>query len=190
MAVRRRPSPSAMEQDVHQTPVESEVRAVDADSAYTTYPPVPGIVLTDADGSAVQARYLRGLPNSVPGGPDIFIAGDTLVDLYVDTYPVFADALAEQLQEGDNPIFRMDGVTIPDGRLIAVCALTRPRERMLAGEGVDLVIAGYMAENELQDWPILRTQPCEVGITVDTTARFTRRTTIQFSWQRANETTA
>lgn len=172
------------------TRIEPEVRNVDARSSGATYPPVPGIVLKDAEGSVVQARYLRGLPNSVPGAPDIVIAGDSLVDLYVDTYPVFADALAEQLQDGDNPIFRMDGVTIPDERLIAVCALTRPRERMLAGEGVDLVTAGWMAEDELQDWPLFRTQPCEVGITVDTTARFTRRTTIQFSWQRANETIA
>jgi hypothetical protein len=159
---------------------------VDEDSTPKGYAPVAGIVVTDPDGTAVRARYLRGLKSTVAGGPDTAIEGDTIVSLHVDTYPPFADALGEQLEDGGSPIFRLDGVTLPRGRLIDVCALSRPRERMLAGEEVDLVVAGYMAEEELRDWPLFRTQACEVRVTVDTSARFTRRTTIQFSWQRAN----
>lgn len=67
-----------------------------------------------------------------------------------------------------------------------VYAMSRPRAKLIAGEDVDLLLAAWMAEEELADWERMRLDACEVQITVDTSARPTRRTTIQFSWQRAH----
>lgn len=150
------------------------------------YPPVEGLRIPIEGHGTIECRFIRGLENPQPGGSDLVSDGDSLVSLHVDTNPPFADALAAQLDGGD-PVVRFDGVTLPQPNgLIPVYALSRPRAKLIAGEGVDLLIAAWMAEEELADWAQLRDHSYEVQITVDTSARPTRRTTIQFSWARAN----
>lgn len=154
------------------------------------YPSVDGLRIGHDGEGTIQCRYIRGLENPTPGGPDLVLDGDSLVSLHVDTNPPFADSLAAQLR-ADDPVVRFDGVTMPrsDG-LVPVFALSRPRAKLTAGEDADLLIAAWMAEEELADWELLRNEPCEVQITVDTSARPTRRMTIQFSWTRAEEHSA
>ena len=150
------------------------------------YPSVQGLRIPTEGDDAIECRFIRGLEGLQPGAPDLVLEGDSLVSLHVDTSPPFADAIAAQLDGGD-PVARFDGVTLPHpSGLVPVYALSRPRARLLAGEPVDLPLAAIMAEEELADWPQFRDQPYEVQITVDTSARPTRRTTIQFSWARAN----
>jgi hypothetical protein len=47
------------------------------------------------------------------------------------------------------------------------------------------MLAGWMAEEELVDWPQLRGDAFEVQVTIGTAARPTRRTSIQFNRSRA-----
>jgi len=151
----------------------------------TNYPPVEGLRIPIEGQGTIECRFIRGLENPQPGGSDLVSDGDSLVSLHVDTNPPFADALAAQLV-GGNTVVRFDGVTLPQPNgLIPVFAMSRPRAKFVAGEG-DLLVAAWLAEEELSDWPRLRDRACEVQITVDTSARPTRRTTIQFSWLRAN----
>ena len=64
-----------------------------------TEPQVPrqdgGPVVVDDE--AITCRYIRGLQNPVWGGPDLAAAGDSIVALYVDTNPVLADLIADQV---------------------------------------------------------------------------------------------
>jgi hypothetical protein len=142
--------------------------------------------LETSDASTIQCRFIRGLANPVAGGPDLPVAGDTIVSLHANTNPPFADALADQVASSD-PIVRLDGVTLPQASgLISVHALSRPRSKMLEGEDVNVLLAGWLTDEELADWEQLRHDAYEVQVTVDTSARYTRRTTIQFSWTRAD----
>ena len=145
------------------------------------YPHVHGLVIEVVDDEAITCRYIRGLQNPVWGGPDLAVAGDSIVALYVDTNPVLADLIAD-LVVVDDPVIRFDGVLLPQpSGLVSVCALSRPRAKVQAGVEFVYMLAGWMAEEELVEWPQLRGEVHEVQVTIDTSARSTRRTSIQFS---------
>lgn len=63
---------------------------------------------------------------------------------------------------------------------------SRPRTSLDSDTPDDLVIAGAMAPEELEDWPLFQHLPCEVQVTLDPSARPTGRTTIQFNWALAD----
>lgn len=94
---------------------------------------------------------------------------------------MLADLIADQVVV-DDPVIRFDGVLLPQpSGLVSVCALSRPRAKVKAGVEFVYMLAGWMAEEELVEWPQSRGEVYEVQVTIDTSARPTRRTSIQFS---------
>lgn len=48
------------------------------------YPSVEGLHVPVEGQGTIACRFIRGLANPQPGGPDLVIDGDTLVSLHVD----------------------------------------------------------------------------------------------------------